>query len=180
MIMAIQKNERFIPLKNYVIAIFIVLLAIGATWYAFAWHNAIRDNKVSTSYLVKEKILQEINDISEASSVFSEAPSSYFVLVSYTGDEKVYNMEKELKDIIKDNDLSDKMYYLNVTSIKDEENYIDRINEELNLTDRKISQVPSVVYVKDGKAVDIVSRSDNNMMSSGDFQKMLDINGITK
>lgn len=180
MIMAIQKNERFIPLKNYVIAILIVMLAIGATWYAFAWRNAIKDNKVSTSYLVKEKILQEITDITEASSVFLEAPSTYFILVSYTGDEKVYNMEKELKDIIKDNDLSDKMYYLNVTSIKDEENYIDKINKELNLTDKKITQVPSVVYIKDGKAVDIISRSDNNMMSSGDLQKMLDINGMSK
>lgn len=178
--MAIQKNERFIPIKNYIIAALIVVLAIGLTWYIFAWRKAINDNKVSTSYLTKEKLVQEINDLSEAKSVFLEAPTSYYILVSYTGDEKVYNMEKSLKDLIVEYNLTDKIYYLNVSSIKDDDNYISKIEEDLNFKDLDIKQVPTIIYVKDGEAVDIITRSDDNMMTAGDFQKMLDIHGAAK
>ena len=178
--MSIQKNERFIPIKNYVIAALIAVLAIGITLYAFAWRDAIKENKVSSSYLTKQKLIQEITDLDEASSVFAESPTDYFILISYTGDEKVYNMEKDLKSIIIDYNLSDKMYYVNVTSIKDNDNCIDEINDKLNLKNIKVEKIPTIIYIKDGNAVDITRRSDDNMITSGDFQKLIDINGIKK
>ena len=94
----IKKNERFVPTKNYVIAVFIVVAMILLTWYAFEWYNVYKENKVSISYLMKNKILsKEINDLDEVNDVFSEAPDSYFIYVSYTGDENIYEMEKDLK-----------------------------------------------------------------------------------
>ena len=46
----IKKNERFVPTKNYVIAVFIVVAMILLTWYAFEWYNVYKENKVSISY----------------------------------------------------------------------------------------------------------------------------------
>ena len=51
----IKKNERYIPIKNYVVAAIIVVVTLLLTWYGFSWYNVIQENKVSTSYLVKEK-----------------------------------------------------------------------------------------------------------------------------
>ena len=73
----------------------------------------------------------------------------------------------------------DQFYYLNVTSIKEKENYIEDINKSLAL-DAKIKQVPTIVYIKEGKVVDIIERNDDNMMNVGDFQKLLDIYYVTK
>lgn len=176
------KNERYVPLKNYVVSILIVCAIILLTWYGFAWYNVFKENKVSTSYLVKEKtISNEINDLNELDDVFSEAPASYYVYVSYTGSEDVYNMEKDLKSVIVDYNLSNSMYFLNVTSIKDKKGYIDDINSALKLDgNKKISQVPTIIYYKDGVALDIINRSDNNIMNVGDFQKLLDVNKIEK
>ena len=214
----VKKNERYIPLKNYVLAAVVVVVMILLTLYGFAWYNVLRENRVSTSYLVKEKIISnEIQSLEEVSDVFSEAPNSYFIYISYTGSEEIYNMEKDLKKVINDYSLNDSVYFLNVTSIKDEKNYIEKINKTLNLEDiindyelndqiyylnvtsikdekdylkkihdalgledGTIKSVPTILYYNEGKVVDIVERNDDNMMNSGDFQKLLDVNRVTK
>ena len=143
----IKKNERYIPIKNYVVAAIIVVVILLLTWYGFSWYNVIQENKVSTSYLVKEKVVSnEIKSLKEVNDIFSEAP----------------------------------IYYLNITSIKDEEDYIDQINKALSLEEIKVTNVPTIIYYKEGKAVDIISREDDNIMNVGDFQKLLDINNIEK
>ena len=177
----IKKNEKFIPVKNYILAAIIVVVIIGLTWYGFAWYNVLKENKISTSYLVKEKyISNEIADLNEIGDIFTEAPDSYFVYISYTGDEQVYNMEKSIKDLIKEYNLSEQIYYLNVTSIKDEENYLDKINETLNLTDRKVVKVPSILYFYEGKLVEMTDTKSDGLMTKSDFQKLIEIVNIKK
>ena len=88
-------------------------------------------------------------------------------------------MEKELKKVINKYELNDQIYYLNVTEIKEKDDYIDKINKSLNL-EEKVTQVPTIIYIKEGKVVDIIKRSDDNMMNVGDFQKLLDIYYVTE
>ena len=177
----VKKNERYIPMKNYVLAAVVVVVMILLTWYGFAWYRVLKENKVSTSYLVKEKVISnEIQGLEEVSDVFLEVPDQYFIYVSYTGSEEIYDMEKDLKKVINEYSLNDSIYFLNITSIKDEEDYIDQINKALNLEDEKVSSVPTIIYFQDGEVVDIIQRSDDNMMNVGDFQKLLDVNRVTK
>ncbi len=177
----VKTNERYIPLKNYCLAAVIVLVIIVATWYGFAWYKVIKENKVSKSYLVNEKIIsQEIKDLSEVNDVLSEPLSTYYIYVSYTGSEEIYNMEKELKSLIVDYDLSDKFYYLNVTEIKDDKDVIEKVNDALHLEGKDIENIPTILYIKDGEVVDLIVREDNQIMTKGDFQKLLDVNNIKK
>ena len=177
----VKKNERYIPLKNYVLAAVIVVVIIALTWYAFAWYKVFNENKVSSSYLVKEKVItKEITSLNEVSDVFSEAPNTYFVYVSYTGAEEVYNMEKDLKSLIVDYGLNDYIYYLNVTSIKDDKDCLEQVNNALSLEEQKITSIPTIIYYNDNKVIDIVKREDDNIMNAGDFQKLLDVNNIAK
>ena len=171
----VSKNERFIPIKNYIMAVVIVVAAVLLTMYGFSWYNVLREGRVSQSYLVKSKVISnEITSLREVNAIFAEVPEEYFIYISYTGSEEIYNIEKQLKKVINEYELNDKIYYLNVTSIKDEQDYLDQINKSLKLED-EITQVPTIVYIKDGKVVDIIKRNDDNMMSVGDFQKLLDI-----
>jgi hypothetical protein len=177
----VKKNERYIPIKNYVLAAVIVVVMILLTIYGFAWYRVLKENKVSTSYLVKEKIISnEIKGLDEVNDVFSEAPAKYYLYISYTGSEEIYNMEKDLKKVINSYGLNDLFYFLNVTEIKNEKDYIDSINETLSLKDQKIKQIPTIIYFNDGEVVDIVERYDNNIMNVGDFEKLLEINKVTK
>lgn len=177
----IKKNETFIPVKNYILAALIVVVIIGLTWYVFAWYNVVQKNKISTSYLVQEKIIsKEITDLNEVNNVFSETPDSYFVYISYTGDERIYNMEKTLKGVIKEYNLSDNLYYLNITDIKNQKNYIDKINKALELTDRKVVKVPAILYFEDGKLKEMTDTKSDLLMTKSDFQKLIILSGIEK
>jgi len=175
------KKESQYPTRNYIIAFFIMFVVLFGTWFGFRLYNISKETEISKSYLINKKILKnEIKNIDESIDVLSEAPTSYFILISYTGDEKVYNLEKELAKIIEDYKLEDKMYYLNVTDIKDDKNVIDKINSALQLNDKKVAQIPTIIYYKEGIATDIIKRQDDNMMNKGDFQKLLDVNKIEK
>ena len=88
-----KENERFIPMKNYLIAIGLVVAAVLLTLYGFAWYNVLKEGRVSQSYLVKEKVISsEIQSLEEVDAVFAEVPDEYFVYVSYTGSEEIYNI----------------------------------------------------------------------------------------
>lgn len=179
----IKKNEKYIPTKNYFIAGVIVVVVILLTWYGFSWYKVYEDNMVSQSYLVKNNIISmEIKDLNEAKDVFQEVPNSYFVFVSYTGDEDIYNMEKSIRDLVKEYKLNDSMYYLNVTEIKKQDNYLDEINKALSLKDNKITEIPTIVYFKDGEVPKsgIIKPIDGKLMTVNDFQKFLDVNNISK
>ena len=179
----IKKNERYIPTKNYIIAFGVVIGILLLAWYCFAWYKVYEEDKVATSYLIKNNIISnEIKDLNEIVDVFSEAPDEYFVYVSYTGDEEIYAMEKELAKIIKKYNIADQFYYLNVTGIKDNSDYVNDINRALSLRNEKIIRIPTIIYYKDGEVVKdgIISRKDNKMMTSADFQKILDKNNVKK
>ena len=179
----IKKNERYIPTKNYIIAFGVVIGILLLVCYCFAWYNVYKEDKVSTSYLIKNNIISnEIKDLNEIVDVFSEAPDEYYVYVSYTGDEEIFAMEKELAKIIKKYNIADQFYYLNVTGIKDNSDYVNDINRALSLRNEKIIRIPTIIYYKDGEVVKdgIVSRKDNKMMTSADFQKILDKNNVKK
>ena len=71
------------------------------------------------------------------------------------------------------------IYYINITSIKDDDDYIEKINDSLELKDKKVTNVPTIIYFNNGEVVDLISRTDS-IMNVGDFQKLLDVNHIEK
>ncbi len=175
------KNERLIPIKNYFIVGGVVIAIVLLTWYGLAWYKVSKEKDLQESYLMKENIIsKEINELDEIEDVFSEVSDEYFVYVSYSGDEDIYNMEKDLAKIIKKYDIAEDFYYLNVTDIKDEDKYIDKVNSALKLKDVKIVSVPTIIYFKDGEVLKngIIVRNDNKMMTANDFKILLDKNKI--
>ena len=115
----------------------------------------------------------EIKNLDEVNQILTEAPTEYFILITYLNDEKNNELETGLKPIIDKYKLNDSFYYLNIDNIKDEDNYLTRLNNTFN-TD-KIKKVPIILYYRDGKIVDTVSRYDDNTINASDFQKLLDI-----
>ncbi len=177
----VKKNERFVPIRNYVVVVLVIIGIIALVWYGFSWHKVIQENRVSTSYLVKSKaVSNEMQSIEELKDVFSEAPAEYYLYISYTGSQEIYNMEKELTSLINDYKIGEEFYYLNVTDVKKDKDYINKINDALGLKDNKVTSVPTIIYFKEGKAVDIIKKEGNNIMNIGDFQKLLDVNKVDK
>ena len=85
--------------------------------------------------------------------------------------EKEYNLEKDLKKVIKDNDLKDNFYV-----------YLE--DENTNLRElfgiEEDTKTPTVLYFKNGSLIDKVERLDEKMMEAADFVKLLDMYELSK
>ena len=176
----VKKNERFVPTKNYIIALILIVGVIALSWYAFAWYKTIQENKLSTSYLVSKKVItNEIESLDKISDILSETPSQYYLYISYTGTKEIYSLEKGISKVIKEYGLNDSFYYLNISDIKNDKNYIQKVNQALGLEEDTLKSIPNIIYYEDGQVVDIVNKNDS-MLTVGDFQKTLDLHKIKK
>ncbi len=171
-----NKKNNYIPPKNYIIALFICFITIFLTYYIFSWYKVAKEKKMNESYLISSKTISlEVTGIDEIENTFTEAPSEYFVYIGYHNDENVYNLERSLKKIIDKYTLNDLFYYIDVTKLKEEEDYIRKLNEALDLQEVKVESIPTIIYFKEGKVNKdaIITRDDDNMMDVGDFEKLL-------
>ena len=55
--MAKEVEFKNVSARNYLIAIGLVLTIIIVAWFGFRWGALIKEKSVSTSYLLKEKVL---------------------------------------------------------------------------------------------------------------------------
>ena len=171
--------KQYLYYIAFVLILFIIIIGIWdiATYYAF-------DNS-NTSYLVSSRTIKKNKSLvlKHAKETFNNLNGDYFVYVSYTGNKNIYTLERKIRRIIKEYDIEDKFYYVNVDGLKTEDGRFEKINYYLNLKDAKITKVPTIYYVnKDNEVLykNIITRTDDNDMEIGDFQKLLDINGFTK
>lgn len=172
--MANINNKKNLPIKSWLINIGVIVGIIFLVLYFYKWYEVKTDEKYLKSYLVSTGIVnKEMNDISEISSVLSETPNNYFVYISYTKDKTIYDLEKELKPLIVEYDLTDSFYYINVTDIKEKDsNYKVNVAKELNVDSNVLKTVPIILYFKDGKLI------GNGAHNATDFENLLLDNDI--
>lgn len=168
------KSESPSTMKNIVIMILFILGVILLTLYFYKWYQVKQDGKYLESYLISSNTINfEMNEIEEIKTVLSETPSYYFVYIGYTKDKAVNELEKELKPLITDYDIQNNFYYLNITNIKENDNnYKESIAKELNISKKKVEDIPVILYFKDGKLV------QDGVTNAKDFEKLLTENDI--
>lgn len=174
----IKTDEPKTQSKTTITIIIVIIAIILISAYVYSWYHVKNQEKLASSYLLSSTTISlEIKNLEEVNQILKEAPNEYFVLISYTKSEDTYELEKGLKEIIDTYTLADRFYYLDVTDIMQEDNYLERINNAFN-TD-VITKVPIILYYKDGVIADsgVVLRDDDNPINAGDFQKLLDIYG---
>ena len=170
----VAEAKHRISQKNIYIIVGVIVALVIFGFYVFQIQEKRNEEKLSNSYLISSGAINlEIKNLDEVNQILAEAPSEYFILITYTGDEDTYELEEGIKTIIDDYKLSDAFYYLNVESIMDGDNYLTRLNNAFNTSE--ITTVPIILYYRDGVLVDTVTRVDDNIINAGDFQKLLDI-----
>ena len=101
----------------------------------------------------------------------------YFVYISYTNDEKVYSFEKKLKKLIDNYNLKDEFYFVNVTNIKDDENFYKEINNTFNT--KLINNIPCILHFKNNELKKVIYNKDLNK-TYANFENLLKENEFDK
>ena len=172
----IEKEEtKKISLKNYLMALLVLIGGIVLVIYIFEWYQVKQEEKYMESYLLKTNTVGfNIENLKSYKQVTQEAPNDYFIVIGYASDEKEYKMETKLKEIIDNYEINDIVYYIDVTDIKENENYIKEINKNIGIN---ISNVPAVIYVHNRKIenYNIVEADKNNNINLNELEKILEI-----
>ena len=170
-----KNNINFKKLFYFIIGFLLIIFLI---WYIISWKNVKKEEKLMNSYLITSNTLSvEIKDLSETIQVLKESPSEYFVYISYTNDEKVYNFEKKLKKLIDNYNLKDEFYFVNVTNIKDDENFYSEINDTFNT--KLINNIPSILHFKNNELKKVIYNKDLNKTYT-EFENLLKENEFDK
>lgn len=166
--------EKQIAPKNYLYAFLILVGGILLTLYIFEWYNVKKEERLSTSYLISSNTIESsVTDLNSLEQVRQETPSDYFIYLSYTGDENVYNLEKNLKKIIDNYKLNDTFYLVDLTELKEKDNdYLKTIANSIGI--EKLNNLPAIIYVRDGKIVSTLDGINEVKLSADHFQKLLE------
>lgn len=172
-----KKNDdlKKVPLKNYLIALLVLIGGILLIVYIFEWYQVKETEKYMESYLLKSNtITNSIDDVNLYNQVIQEAPNDYFIIIGYSNDEQEYSFEKKLKAIIDDYELNDIVYYIDVTKLKEQDNYLEIINNNLNVS---IKNVPAIIFVKNRSinTDNIITKDENGNINLNNFEKILEI-----
>ncbi len=151
-----MSKTKNIPAKNYVLLIILIIVTVVATLYINAWIKTYKANKLSLSPF--SGVVEEIN-INEINLAFSET-NEVILYVGYTNNQKVYEMEEKILKYIKEHEIVDKFMYINVTEHLDNDKYLDILKKEFSEVKDDIKEAPMLLYVKNGKAEEVVSPKD--------------------
>ena len=167
----INKNN-ILPFKHYFYFIAGVIVLALICWYIVSWYQVIKKDRLDKSYLIASNTISlELKDAKEATYSLQETPSNYYVFISYTGDEKEYNLEKKLKKTIDNYNIADKFYYMDITDKINNNNLMSYLNKTFNT--ELISSIPCILYYEDGK-LDTVIQNNTDIFDAKEFQKLLE------
>lgn len=170
-----KNNINFKKIFYFILGFLLIIFLI---WYIISWKNVKQEEKLMNSYLITSNTLSvEIKDLSETVQVLKESPSEYFVYISYTNDEKIFNFEKKLKKLIDNYNLKDEFYFVNVTNIKDDENFYSEINNTFNT--KLINNIPCILHFKNNELKKVIYNKDLNKTYT-EFENLLKENEFDK
>lgn len=152
MIRLFKKKE--IPSKNYIIVIIVTILVVLLMIFIRSFYLNYKSSKLSESIFSS----QTVNQIHMDDFDFAIREVSNSILyVSYTGSNEIYSMEKKLYKELENNNLLDKIIYLDITNYTKGNKYINILKNKFPNIDNEINSAPMFIYIKDGAAVEAMS-----------------------
>ena len=156
---------RKIPKKNYFITFIIVVLTVIITFVLMNMYSKDKKYKISTNDNLTN--LSEIKE-NELSNYLTEN-QEIILYMSSSNNIEYQEFEKGLNDLVKENNLSKKITYLNTYNVS--ENFYSEFNlkylDNQNILFDKKS--PYIFVIKDGKVINYLLSENIDIKSVNDF-----------
>ena len=139
-----KEKERKIPPKNYLYLALIIVFTMLLLLYILKWNKAYNESKLYTGIL--NDYLQVIN-YNELDDYIIENKDAV-IYVSILGNEQIRDFEKKFKNTITNNNLRNKILYLDITE-EDQRKVKNKLKIE--------SDLPYLIVYTNGKITDTYS-----------------------
>jgi hypothetical protein len=168
-----EKDEelREVPLKNYMILLVICLIVIGIAVSLSAAYTRVKNEELTKPILVGS--IPEVG-VDNLDNYIIENDSFYLFVSSIT-DYNSREVEKDLLEYFKRNDISKRMVYLSVDNIKDLDSFYEDFNKKYSVFEyAKLKAYPAFIIIKDGKILNLVQKEEKIKLGIGDIDRLLD------
>ena len=159
-----KNNKRVVPKKNYLYLLIMILLVVFITFGIVRIGKYYEEKKLEESYL--DGYISQVT-LDDVENILTEASSEMFIFVTEVNNESVYNVEKDIKKVIKNRDIRDNIMFIDYT---DNKSNLNDLNKILN---SNIKSIPAIIYYKNGNFVTNID-SSNGLLNAGEFEKLLD------
>lgn len=159
-----KKKINYIVLLIFIIVACLVMVLIGSL------NKIIDNNKNKKSYIVNKVDSYSLEKIDD---VYEKLSNNSFLYLSYVGDKRIYNLEKDLYKTLKKNKIVNNFIYVDCTDNINDKKIVGNLNDKLNIiTDNEIV-LPAIIYYKDNKPVDYID-SISSVLTYDKFIQLLD------
>ena len=153
-----KKEKRVVPVKNYIYLSIIVLVTILLVFYFYLWYLTYEESKLNNQ--IMDRYLQVIN-YNELSDYIAENKDAY-IYVSVLENQDIRDFEIKFKTTIMDNSLKNEILYLDLTTIYNDLDEINKLKKEYTINNKDITDVPCILVFKDGSLYKIYDIKENN------------------
>ena len=156
-------------IRNYILLIIVIFVSVCVMLIIGNIYKYVSNRKENKSYIVNKVKNYDLENIGKG---IDDVKNNGLLYITYIGNEKIYNFEKESYKILKNNNLTSKLVYIDCS--KDVNNgKVDNLNDKLNvITDQDIT-LPTVIYYKGGKPVDYID-STNQILTSDRLLQLIE------
>lgn len=155
---------------NYIVLLIIIIVACLVMVLIGSLNKIIDNNKNKKSYIVNKVDSYSLEKIDD---VYEKLSNNSFLYLSYVGDKRIYNLEKNLYKTLKKNKIVNSFIYVDCTDNINDKKIVGNLNDKLNIiTDNQIV-LPAIIYYKDNKPVDYID-SISSVLTYDKFIQLLD------
>lgn len=143
-----MKENRNIPLKNYIILSLVLIFTIIFVIYFYMWYGEIRTAKLSDAIIDDYLTVINYNELDN----YLVENKDVILYVSMLNDSEIRNFELKFKNIIREYDLNEDILYLDLTEQYNNKNTFNKINNKYGEF-----KLPCIIIFNNGEVSDIYS-----------------------
>ncbi|MBQ2639942.1 MAG: hypothetical protein IJF92_04175 [Bacilli bacterium] len=168
-----KKEEKNIPIKNYVILGIIFLISIILVIYLCRCYKVYDESQRETP--IVRGHLSEITE-NEIDSYLVENPSTVFYMCT-ASDFTCRNYEKDFIKLIDEKNLSNSIIYVNLSNA-DIDTFVDNFNKNHKYKVKLTKEYPALIVFDESKIISILQGNRKEKLTISQTKNFLDINKI--
>ena len=166
-----KKEEKDIPFKNYVKLFVVCIVTLAAVLGASIIYRTIEDRKLNEAVIkghVSEIAIENFDNYVVENDMF-------FLYIGGIKDSNSREVETDLIEYFKKNDIAKNMVYLNASNIENLEEFFNDFNSKYaTVESNKIKEYPAFVIMKNGKAIATEQKKNDEKLTIGLIDTLLE------
>lgn len=168
-----KEQIRKIGLKNYIILALIFIVVTLITLYLSSVYKVYEQSKREIPVI--RGTLSEITT-EEVEHYISENPT-IMLYVCTASDSKCRSFEKDLKKLVKREELQEELVYLNITQ-EEKETFHESFNEKYKSRFKLKSNYPAIIVFDEGKVTHMLQEKENKKLSITKTSQFIELHRI--